>query len=232
MPCKFDANRPVVYRAVESACKHLPHERVLVVDSNSDDKSYMDKVKEMGAEVADIGNLNYDTGAYWYAYKTYIDENFFFLIHDSCYFVKPPPSELYDVSVTAFMTFHNTGGVWHYAVGPEIKWAQNQLEKTDVKYMPSDFYMIVGPILFIKRDLLDKLVELKFDKVLPENKVPGVGAMERLWGIALAQVGINEIPYLSPWIENHSQFEYREGNEDGFQCDWFAKSWLFRDHPK
>ena len=47
---------------------------------------------------------------------------------------------------------------------------------------------VFGPMLFCKRTVLDKLVDLNFDKVLPETKAEE-GGMERLWGSALSFLG-------------------------------------------
>lgn len=230
MPCKYDATRPVVQRAVQTARQFLPSERVCVVDSNSSDKSYFDDVRSIGAEVLDIGNLNYDTGAYWSAIKKYPDEEFYFLIHDSCYFTGTPPAQLYEEPATAFVTLWNDTPQWKYAFGPEMDWARNQLSQTDIQYLDTNFWMVLGPILFIQRETIRKLIELRFDHILPDTKIPAAGATERLWGIALKQIGIDPIPSLHPWVDNHRQFEYSI-NPNGLIAGWFAKTWLFRDHP-
>lgn len=228
--CKYDSERPVVKRAVETARKFLPNERVWVIDSNSTDKSYFDEIEKLGAEIHDIKNLHYDTGAYWYAYKNNPNEEFFFLIHDSCYFVKSPPEDIYDAPVTAFMTLDNPGPSWAYAIGPEITWSKEQLELTEIQFKAKNFQMVGGPVLFVQSHILGVLREKKFDLILPTNKVPGVGATERLWGIALQQIGIDVIPSLVPWELDHKKFSYST-NPDGYRGEWFAKSWLFRDHP-
>lgn len=230
--CKYDPTRPVVQRAVASARKFLPNERVLVVDSDSDDKSYFKDVIAMGAEIADIKNKNYDTAAYWYGYKNNRDEKFFFCMHDSSYFVATPPPELYDTPVTTFMKWKNQNPhTWDMCIGPEIEWGRQQLSQTSVPFLYTGFNMVFGPIFFVQAHILQHLEELGFDKVTVENKVPGVGGSERLWGIAFAAVGHRDFPVLTPWISDHRAHEYKNDKIEGAVAQWFAKTWLFRDHP-
>ena len=68
---------------VESIVKSNPGSRIIIIDSNSPDKTYFDIAKSLGAEICDVSNKHRETGSIWYAYKNYSEVDFFYFLQDS-----------------------------------------------------------------------------------------------------------------------------------------------------
>ena len=66
IPCKYSDENPFIYRCLDSIRKHYD-DKIVVVDSNSDDKSYLDTIKDNyhNVDILDIQNNNFMTGAKW-----------------------------------------------------------------------------------------------------------------------------------------------------------------------
>ena len=212
-PCKYTPEHPVIQTAVASARKYMPHERVLVVDSDSDDKSYIREVTAMDAEVADIANHNYETGAWWYAYNNYPHEWFFYLVQDSCEFLHSMHWAK-DYEVSALMTVPS----WSLAGPQHYEWALENIKKSDYELCWDRFVCMFGSMMFIHRSLLDKIRAKNFYKVLPTDKV-GSCAMERLWGIALSHEGYSTVPEVTQFVWS---------NPEPVVTKYLKKTWIHR----
>lgn len=216
IPCYFDANRPVVFDCVKSIKKHQPTSDIIVVDSGSKDKSYFCVLKSQGVRIEDISNPNFDTGAYWYAYKNFLEYDFFYFLHDSTV-LKKNIEHLMKQSVTSIGYFLSHGGLGavyiqeklssvvfkylrfkfglsklrHDAVGfdSEISrsWAIQELSKTKY-FVPQLYVSLFGPMMAVHRSVLDKLHAGGLSNILPTNKVQQM-TMERIFGLALGQEG-------------------------------------------
>ena len=65
-----------VYDSSEDKYIFYPNDDVIVVDSNSPDKSYFDQVRKLGATPVDAKNVNYTTGNIWHTYNSiYLKKN-------------------------------------------------------------------------------------------------------------------------------------------------------------
>ena len=82
VPCKFDPKRPVIFECIENIQAHHADPDILVIDSDSPDKSYLNWCRRRGCVVADIANHGYATGAWAYAVRNYPDD-FYYLMFDS-----------------------------------------------------------------------------------------------------------------------------------------------------
>jgi hypothetical protein len=194
--CRYDSANPVVLRCVESIRKHHPKSPIHVVDSDSEDKSYYEHVKQLGAEVQDIGNHSLTTGNIWHTYENYPDYDFYYFLHDSM-LIKDGILDLMDADVTALRYFRSWNGIgWNPAEHPSgdngfvysetFNWANSQLlSKTTYRPdMGMRFAALFGPMIMCKRSVLDKLKTAGFDKIRPLTKRQSE-AMERLWGMVL-----------------------------------------------
>ena len=84
IPCYFNIENPVIFNCINSIQKFHPNSNIVVIDSGSSDKSYFSFLKEKNVTIEDVNNRNYDTGAYWYAFKKYKNKySLFYFIHDS-----------------------------------------------------------------------------------------------------------------------------------------------------
>lgn len=198
--CKYDPTNPVVLSCIESIRQHHPESPIHVVDSDSEDKSYYEQVKKLGAKVEDIANQSLTTGNIWHTYENYPDYDFYYFLHDSM-LVKEGVLDLMERDVTALRYFRSWNGVgWTPAENPAgdngfvydetYKWANSQLlAKTTYDPVPGEhFAALFGPMLMCKRTVLDKLKEAGFDKIRPTTKRQSE-AMERVWGMVLNMEG-------------------------------------------
>jgi hypothetical protein len=183
--CKW-VNQSRLFELIDSIKKHQPNEKIVVVDSNSEDKSYFEKIKD-DCIIEDISNSNYLEGALWYCYEKYKDENFFYLVQDSMILKKNIESfKENDVTHLSYFPYH-----YNYKYGRQMEEFCSKIlyEKTDYKYFIPK-YAIFGSTIYIKRELLDKLKNKGFNKVLPKNKME-MESLERLWAVVLEQEGYN-----------------------------------------
>ncbi len=181
VPVRFDPENPCVFDCVNSIREHHPDDPVLVIDSDSPDRSYMDKVD---APVIDLHNQHYAHGAFKWAYRNLPDE-FFALIFDSL-MIKSNLAFLEDRPVTATRHFRQPPNSWgtddH---GYPLKtWAEDQMGWP----MPDEFVGIQGPMMFASRSVLDELDREGFWNIKIQSRFQHEG-LERLTGILLARLG-------------------------------------------
>lgn len=215
--CYFNGQNDFIYNCVRSIKENHPESPILIVDSNSPDKSYFKLNQLENVEIADIGNQNYDTGAYWYAYKNKPNYDSYIFLQDSIY-IKKPLYQYLSNSLTSIRFFisRKSIGKFKFITGrnhafkyilakrfniknmPEIdgygfdspdqiEWCENQLKKTSY-FFPNIWNSLFGPMMICDRSVFTKLSNKGFDKILPTNKLEQM-CMERLFGIALTQEG-------------------------------------------
>ena len=74
IPCKYNSEFPFIIELVKSIRKFHLTEKIVVIDSDSEDKSYFSILENYDVIIEDIKNHNWMIGAYWYAYKKYSNE--------------------------------------------------------------------------------------------------------------------------------------------------------------
>lgn len=187
IPCKYSDSHNNIINLVRSIREFHKDEEIVVVDSDSDDKSYFSELEKYNVIIEDVKNKNYHIGAYWHAFKKY-NREFYYFLHDS---VKVKANLDYlknkEFSCLAHFNYGSDGDIAKNAI----------LENTS--YKVSDFgYAIYGPIFFAKRNLLEKLHNRGVSKILPtysehsDNKV-GIAAyaIEGMLGSIIAAEGFN-----------------------------------------
>jgi hypothetical protein len=178
-------NRPAddfVAPCVQSARQWMPEERILVVDSASPDPSYIPKVRALGAEVAEVENRHYETGAWWHAYYGWPAEDFFYFLHDST---------LVQGDLTPYretpLTVVGHMATWNGCDQPHIDRIHALIGQTDYT-VPAAFTAVFGSMFFCRREVLDLLAAKRGSQALPNNKLDSE-CMERVWGIMLGAEG-------------------------------------------
>lgn len=200
--CKYDNSHKFIYSLVDDIRKYHKDEEILIVDSDSDDKSYFE-LKDMYNNVIidDVKNKNYHIGGYWYAYNNYV-RDFYYFLHDS---VKIKDNLDYlkekDLTVLGHFKFDSRGNFGQKEI----------LENTTYELVETGI-AIYGPIFFCKRNVMDKLFNKGFNKILPTyNSYPPIQngelpayALEGAIGLAFNQEGydIEENSLLGDVIEN------------------------------
>ncbi len=217
--CRFDPARPIVIAAVESIRRHHRDAEIVVVDSDSSDKSYFEPLRRLDVRIEDVQNRHYEAGALWHVYERFERDHYFFL-HDTM-LVTGNLDHLRRHELSGFMYWDDWKGC-----GPEhVEAGRRLLKQCDYPYLDRGFPMIFGGMLFCRREVLDRLRQRRFHHVLPGNKVESC-AMERLFGIALQHEGLGDrVPrtFLSHWVGCEEQ--------DGFKVTrtpLMTKVWLGR----
>ena len=81
--CFHDGSNDAIFHCTDSILEHYKNPKIVVVDSDSPNKSYFDKLKSKSIEILDVKNKNYDTGAYWLAFKKYNNFDHYYFLQDS-----------------------------------------------------------------------------------------------------------------------------------------------------
>lgn len=167
IPCKFNNDVPIIFECVEHIKKNYPHEKIVVVDSCSDDKSYFSKL-----DVFDIieGNTNYEIGAYLKAFEKYPNENFYYNIHDS-------------VLVNSIIPLNCNIKTLQYFDCIWDSYEQKEYGRSVIgDNVDSTFYGCFGSIFFTSNTIMKSVYEFFKDKHLPTKKSESC-AYERILGI-------------------------------------------------
>lgn len=180
--CYNVEGKPFIERCVASCRKFMSSERVVVIDGDSPDLSYVKPVRAMGAAVLLLKNHWYEAGAWWSAYRLFPQEQRFFFLQDSTELTAPLPFAGV-LTVPAYLD-HNAGmSTVHHTI------VTDHLALTDYD-MPMAWKGVSGNMFFCDRSILDKLAARRFDVALPHDK-RGSEAWERLWGIAFGIEGFD-----------------------------------------
>lgn len=179
IPCKYNSQFPFVIQLVESIRNFHSIEKIVVVDSDSKDKSYFDALKSYDVIVEDVSNKQWMVGAYWHTYKKYPDEHFYFFLHDSM-IVKDNLDYLKEFDLTILMHFDRM-------VGNFNTWADliTSNSKYEYTFNGNGCY---GPIFFCKNKVMKRMLEMGADKFLPNNKAE-TGYCEGCYGFFLEEQG-------------------------------------------
>jgi len=164
---------------ISSIQKFHPDSTVVLVDSDSDDKSYLSAISARGILIEDVQNRGYEAGAWVYAFEKYKREftNFMFM-QDSQSLIAPVPFDLLS-DKNSCIKFSDNRYSWQN--DPECyRWAQenssNNSFKTDITSI------IEGNTFSISSEVMQRVVSSSCfcDHKLPDCKL-GSRAWERLW---------------------------------------------------
>ena len=197
LPCKFNF---AVYDSIRSIREHYPHDsEIIVIDSDSGDKQYIEHLREDGVIVEEACNKNFITGAIWYAFRKFKRERYYFL-HDSM--ILKGRLDQFNEAPAVSIRYFNSGrwldkftGDSHGQNGfgfdseESRLWGMQQLSMHTSYVLPDLFTGLFGSALICSREVLEKLDKAGFSKILPTQKSVEDQAMERLWGIALHNEG-------------------------------------------
>ena len=215
--CYFDGSNDAIFKSTNSIIANYVKPKIVVVDSDSPDKSYFKKLKDLSIEVLDSRNKNYDTGAYWIGFKKYNDFKHYYFLQDSIEIKQNFVSyEKYDLTTFRyFLSTDRIGGfkfnktkkkfinrlsfffkindkihdVFGFDNNEQINWGRDQLKKSNY-FFSKVWLSVFGPIFICKNNVMQKLYHNNFDKILPTNKEQQM-CMERLFGMAFQQSGFD-----------------------------------------
>ena len=211
---------------LKSIKEFMPNEKVVVVDSHSEDKSYYDRVNEFGYDIIE-GNDNYESGAIWMAYDKYPDEDFYFFLQDTTYLLRDM-SKFYPKEKEVICIFGSKGfGSWSLESEPleggigrlmsksdMIKRVFQLLSEKDISFdyvgfynkinhpyleiNQEEFYQFTYNMFISSNESMKELVEIGFNKILATDKNDSA-IWEDLWGYAFSQIGCDEKILVNLW---------------------------------
>ena len=177
--CRYSEQHNYILQLVEDIVEFHPDEEIVVVDSDSLDKSYFDILsKYENVIIEDIQNKNYCVGAYWHAFKKY-KRPFYYMLHDSM-IVKGNLDYLKEKDLTTLYHFNRNISDFN-DLAPKIS------EETEYDYI-NEGCGVMGPIFFCKRHILESIDKKGFSKILPNNKIEA-GYNEGSWGFLFESEG-------------------------------------------
>ena len=195
IPCKYtsapaDIKESYVVKSVASIRLYHPDEKILVVDSDSDDTSYLKFLEKIPNVIAaDAKNKNYIDGAFWYAFENYRDEEWYCVLQDSITI-----KHSFDEFINGDELFYSL--MWFNEVIRDplaLKHLETLFSTHLKKYGPLSDPSVVGcwgPCFLAKKEILTRLKDNNLDKCKSTNKHESQ-VIERLWGICLAHEGID-----------------------------------------
>lgn len=183
--CKFNKKFPYIINLVNDIRKFHPDEKIVVVDSDSADKSYFGILSTQNIIIEDIANKNWMIGAYWHAFKKYPNEEFYFFFHDSMR-VKNNLDYLKSNELMLLATFNRNTNSLFNKLNNRIK----QETKVDPVFVKLEGRGCYGPIFMCQNKVMKALLELNVDKFLPINKEE-TQMLEGSFGLFFESLGYN-----------------------------------------
>jgi hypothetical protein len=211
IPCKYNKEKSQIQECIELIKIHHPEEKIVVVDSFSDDITYIKDISKIpNVVILEKQNKNYIIGALWKAYEAFPDEHHYILIHDSMVINKPLTKFLQDDQTYSFLYFiqepqSRDQPVIDRFVGPNYI------------HNPGDPMVgIFGTACILKSDLMKKFINNNLHKTfLPTNKDEcmvserAIGVLFSLEGIDFIKNSVEQKNILEYWSYTHPmKFEY------------------------
>ena len=179
--CKYVPENNFIIKLVESIRKFHPNDKICVVDSDSDDKTYALLLQKHDVIFMDARNKHHMIGAYWHAYESFPDEDFYFFMHDSM-LVKANLDYLKTRELVTMCFFDRNQGNFNF-------WS-NKVESTlNIPYK-NEGLGCYGPIFFCKNSVMKSLDKLNVGSILPNNKQE-TGYCEGMYGFLFEYIGFD-----------------------------------------
>ena len=191
--CKYVPNSPVK-ETVDSILKYHPNEKIVIVDSQSDDHDYYKLFSDYDTvEVLYDINKHRVPGAFYQACKRYPDEPYYVNIQD-CVLIKKSLQKFID-SEDEFVSFAYFNDVIHNEDRQEYQYMQRVFEGT--KYIlpnpRTTFIACFGPLYIIKNSLMKKFMDSGILENMKSICKPDDEMGERIFGLLAEQEGYNPL---------------------------------------
>ncbi len=188
--CHNLAERPVIYECVEAIQRWHPDDHILIVDSDSPDRSYMDWATDRGCNVADIHNHGYAHGAFRFGVRAYPNEDWYALIFDSL-ILQGSLSHLQSKPITFVRHWPDRQHDWGWnSSGVHLSvWGNRQIHKMGISF-PSAYTGVLGPMMFAQRSIIDRLEKIGYFDINVTDAYEHCG-LERVCGIVCEALDID-----------------------------------------
>ncbi len=229
IPCKYDSRSPIL-DSIKSITEIHPTEKIILVDSGSEDKSYYKDIEEYdNVEILDVTNQYRLIGALKHAYRQYPNEGYYVLMHDSVSLKKSIQNFIDSLDrVKVFMHFTSPLNTLDSNIrGEYIQWMNDIFEKIDYTndingYFSNDFSGIFGTMGIYSNNFV-KLLDNK--KVLENVKAETFNHgqfSERVIGYICKCEGIN----ISDSIDGDALMKWNDIQTDNLE--YMRKRFLSR----
>lgn len=169
---------------------------IILVDSDSDNKEYLEEVSELGVIVEDVQNKRYEAGAWVYAFNKYEAEfDIFVFLQDTMVLKKPLDlSQVGECDTCGFLkrqvlTFDGESKTYGWC-NDSRNWAKGVGEP-----LWDDKNIILYNTFIIASDLMrEVLYSEEFSKWPPPKDKKGSKGWERVWNHLFKQNKIKEVP--------------------------------------
>lgn len=170
-----------VEECTHSILNYYPNDDIVIVDSDSSDLSYVDKLQPLVYSIDLIKNKNYMDGAIWHIYKKYDDYTNYIFLQDSTELLNNIDFS-FDADIYSVQYFNDS--IDHERDGIMSK----ELKKHTNLELPTNMTGLFGPMMICSRNFLDKAKLLGMCNVMPGSKVCQ-NSMERVWGFIASHLG-------------------------------------------
>jgi hypothetical protein len=188
IPCKFDSNYPVIFECIDSIMRFHPNEKIVIVDSDSNDKSYFQDI-DSSVVIYDVENRHYALEAYNIGYKNNPEEDFYYCIHDSL--VLKDNIDFVKSSKLTTIRWWDSPPV---PIGRDANdndlsvWADSVMRESLGYGIPGIYKGVFGPMMLCQNQVMKDLSDCGFFNILPNNKHESC-ATERILGMVLQNLG-------------------------------------------
>ena len=193
--CKYVSNSPVK-ETVDSILKYHPNEKIVIVDSQSDDHDYYKLFSDYDTvEVLYDINKHRVPGAFYQTCKRYPDEPYYVNLQD-CVLIKKPLQKFID-SENEFVSFAYFNDVIHNEDRQEYQYMQRVFKGT--KYIlpnpRTTFIACFGPMYVIKNSLMKKFMDSGILENMKSTCKPDDEMGERIFGLLAEQEVYNPLHF-------------------------------------
>ena len=191
IPCKYEKESPIK-KCIDSIIEYHPNEKIMIVDSFSEDDSYLSTFNDYAnVEVFDHKNNQYPVGALFKVMQDCPDEDNYVLIHDTLKFNSSISSYLNDDSESyGFWCFYDR--FTHFLHMPEmVEYIIDMLRDTkyDIPKIDELFWGVPFHHCIIKNSMKTKIINSGILEKFYLNKKVHDNGWERLLGIIFSQEG-------------------------------------------
>lgn len=186
IPSKFIQNVSPIDECIDAITRFHPTEKILVVDSYSDDVSYLAKLVERdNVIISKYRNKNYECGALYCAYDEFPNEKYYALIQDSIILQSSWEKFLID-NITYNLLYFDEGTF----MDREFNYTNEVIKNTKYNLFSNGHHIgMFGMMGVYKPDVMKTITEKNLlAAALPIDKF-GSQMTERIFGICLMQDG-------------------------------------------
>lgn len=226
LSCKY-IPQSLIFECVESIIKFHPNEKILIADSKSEDKTYLNNLYKYENIEIFLENEDRQIGSLWESYKRYPNEHSYILLQDTVVLKKS--LDLYiktDNLFTTFLYFNDTVGFSCLSSPPlnlDYEFYKMVLSNTDyiVPELGQNIFGSFGPIFIIKNELMQKFNSRGLIQNLKTRNHIEQQYAERLIGICAEQEG-----YPPSLYNIEGEYYSRFGDIENNNIETFCKIFL------